>query len=31
MPTYEYECAKCKKSFDIFQSMKDPALEICPK
>lgn len=31
MPTYEYECSKCKKSFDIFQSMKDPALTTCPK
>jgi putative FmdB family regulatory protein len=31
MPTYEYECAKCKKSFDLFQSMKDSALTICPR
>ncbi len=31
MPTYEYECAKCKKSFEIVQSMKDAALKICPK
>jgi putative FmdB family regulatory protein len=31
MPTYEYECAKCKKSFDTVQSMKDDALKICPK
>ena len=31
MPTYEYQCAKCKKSFDIFQSMKDAALTVCPK
>src|ERR1700722_18965653 len=31
MPTYEYECAKCKKSFEIIQSMKDDALKICPK
>jgi putative FmdB family regulatory protein len=31
MPTYEYECSKCKKSFEIFQSMKDPALTTCPK
>jgi putative FmdB family regulatory protein len=31
MPTYEYECAKCKKSFEIVQSMKDDALNICPK
>lgn len=31
MPTYEYECAKCKKDFEIFQSMKDDALSTCPK
>lgn len=31
MPTYEYECAKCRKNFDIFQSMKDESLKVCPK
>lgn len=31
MPTYEYECAKCKKTFELFQSMKDEALKTCPK
>jgi putative FmdB family regulatory protein len=31
MPTYEYECAKCKKDFEIFQSMKDDSLKVCPK
>jgi putative FmdB family regulatory protein len=31
MPTYEYECAKCHKEFEIFQSMKDDALKSCPK
>ena len=31
MPTYEYECAKCKKNFDAFQSMKDAAYTTCPK
>lgn len=31
MPTYEYECAKCKKHFDAFQSMKDDAFKTCPK
>ena len=31
MPTYEYKCEKCKKSFDFFQSMKDAALTVCPK
>ena len=31
MPTYEYECTKCRKDFEIFQSMKDDALKTCPK
>ena len=31
MPTYEYECAKCKKTFELVQSMKDDALKTCPK
>jgi putative FmdB family regulatory protein len=31
MPTYEYECSKCHKDFEIFQSMKDKALGTCPK
>jgi len=31
MPTYEYECLKCKKTFETFQSMKDDALKTCPK
>jgi putative FmdB family regulatory protein len=31
MPTYEYECSKCRKGFEIFQSMKDDALKKCPK
>jgi putative FmdB family regulatory protein len=31
MPTYEYECAKCRKTFEVFQSMKDAALTTCPK
>ena len=31
MPTYEYECAKCGKNFELFQSMKDDALTSCPK
>ncbi len=30
MPTYEYECAKCGKTFEIFQSMKDDLLKTCP-
>lgn len=31
MPTYEYECEKCKKVFDKFQSMKDEPLKVCPE
>jgi len=31
MPTYEYECTKCKKTFEAFQSMKDEAYKTCPK
>lgn len=31
MPTYEYECDKCKKRFDIFQSMKADPVKKCPE
>lgn len=31
MPTYEYECDKCKKHFDLFQSMKADPVKKCPK
>ena len=31
MPTYDYQCEKCKKSFELFQSMKDAPLTVCPK
>jgi putative FmdB family regulatory protein len=31
MPTYEYRCEKCQGTFELFQSMKDAALEICPR
>ena len=31
MPTYEYKCEKCRKSFECYQSMKDEALATCPK
>ena len=31
MPTYDYQCEKCKKTFEIFHSMKDAALKTCPK
>src|SRR4028119_751125 len=31
MPTYDYECSKCRKSFEAFQSMKDAPFTICPE
>lgn len=31
MPTYEYECEKCRKTFDVFQSMKDEPFKTCPE
>lgn len=31
MPTYDYQCEKCKKTFEIYQSMKDAVLITCPK
>jgi putative FmdB family regulatory protein len=31
MPTYEYSCEKCAGTFEIVQSMRDAALQECPK
>ncbi len=31
MPTYEYECEKCRKTFDLVQSMRDEPIATCPK
>ncbi len=31
MPTYEYECIKCKHRFEEFQAITDPPLKQCPK
>lgn len=31
MPTYEYFCTKCEQDFEVFQSMNDKPLTICPK
>ena len=31
MPTYEYQCEKCGKSFEAFQSMRDEPFRECPK
>jgi putative FmdB family regulatory protein len=31
MPTYEYSCTKCGKTFEAYQSMRDDSFKICPK
>jgi putative FmdB family regulatory protein len=31
MPTYEYECKSCSHTFDVFQSISDDPIKICPK
>ena len=31
MPTYEYECQKCKQVFEKFQTMTAERLKYCPK
>ena len=31
MPTYECECKKCNKTFEIFQSIKAEKLKNCPE
>ena len=31
MPTYEYQCKDCKHLFDVFQSMNDKPVRICPE
>jgi len=31
MPTYEYECLKCKYRFEKFQGIKDEPLKKCPR
>ncbi len=31
MPTYEYECQKCRHKFEVFQSMTAKPLDKCPK
>ena len=31
MPTYEYVCEKCDHQFELFQSINDKPLTICPK
>jgi len=31
MPTYEYECPRCKHRFERFQSIKDKPIRTCPR
>ena len=31
MPTYEYVCSKCGHEFELFQSISDKPLTVCPK
>lgn len=31
MPTYEYECAKCRKRHEAFQSITAKPLSTCPR
>jgi len=31
MPTYEYQCNKCKHKFEAFQKISDQPLKVCPK
>ena len=31
MPTYEYECRKCRFKFEKFQNMNDEPLKTCPE
>ncbi|MEW5766485.1 MAG: FmdB family zinc ribbon protein [bacterium] len=31
MPTYEYKCKDCGNKFDIFQSITEEPITVCPK
>jgi putative FmdB family regulatory protein len=31
MPTYEYACERCQKTYDVVQKLSDPLLSRCPK
>ncbi|WP_437223804.1 FmdB family zinc ribbon protein [Planctomicrobium sp. SH661] len=31
MPTYDYECASCHHTWELFQSIKAPAVKKCPE
>ena len=30
MPNYDYECQQCGNRFEVFQSMNDAKLTVCP-
>lgn len=30
MPTYDYRCKKCGHEFELFQSMLDDPVKVCP-
>ena len=30
MPTYDYKCSNCGHHFEVYQSMKDEKLKVCP-
>lgn len=30
MPTYEYECSGCNRTFEVEQKMSDPPIQNCP-
>jgi len=31
MPTYQYECDHCQHTLEVFQSITDPKLKVCPR
>ena len=31
MPTYDYECRECRKSFEAEQKLTDPPLAVCER
>ena len=31
MPTYDYTCSKCGHAFEVYQSITEDALTVCPK
>ena len=31
MPTYDYYCSACQQDIEVFQSIKDAVLDVCPE